>query len=380
MVRAMTPALAALAACLSLLPQAAADGGEDFATAVASCTVLHEPGGRASWCHSLNLIAFDKIGFDSYFDLCTIRPDGSELRPLTRDPDAGIPQANNGNPTWHPSGEFIVFQAEDPDLTGLPAGVLGKYLASPGIGLNNNLWLTTADGSRFWQLTHVQDRHGTLHPQFSPDGTKLLWSEFISAQLDGIGHCAMKLADFSVEDGEPALSNVRTLRPGDLQLYEVHGFSPDGEKIIFSAVPEGGYYYDFEVYLLNLATEQLIQLTDDDEWDEHAHFAPDGSWIMWVSTEGIEQFKAKSWQELSGHPPIFEYWVMRPDGSGKRCVSAFNNPEAPEYLPWPGGVGLGDFDWGPDGKTIVAKMRRGRTHELTALVEFDLEAFPTTDG
>ena len=59
------------------------------------------------------------------------------------------------------------------------SGALSNYIASPGIGVNNDLWITNADGSKFWQLTRVQNRYGTLHPQFSPDGKKMLWSELI---------------------------------------------------------------------------------------------------------------------------------------------------------------------------------------------------------
>lgn len=33
---------------------------------------------------------------------------------------------------------------------------------------------------------------------------------------------------------------------------------------------------------------------------------------------------------------------------------------------------MGDFDAGPDGKTIVAKMRRGRKQMVTVLIEFNL--------
>jgi hypothetical protein len=64
---------------------------------------------------------------------------------------------------------------------------------------------------------------------------------------------------------------------------------------------------------------------------------------------------------------------MNADGSGKRRLSGFNDPGAPEYIDTEGGIGLGDFDMGPDGTTIVAKMRRGQKEELTVLIEFNLE-------
>ena len=35
----------------------------------------------------------------------------------------------------------------------------------------------------------------------------------------------------------------------------------------------------------------------------------------------------------------------------------------------------GHFDWAPDGKRIVAKMRRGRGQEVTVLIEFNLDGY-----
>jgi len=335
-------------------------------------TVLQEQGGRVGWLHSQDLLAFDSAGEDGYADVYASHVDGSDLHCLTCGRE-DVPQLHNGNPAWHPSGEYLVFQAQDPAL-GLPSGAWVNFVTSPGISINNNLWLMTADGSQFWQLTQVEERHGTLHPHFSPDGTKLLWSEIISPDMDKIGRWAIRLADFSVKDGEPQLANIQTLQPGNLQLYEMHGFSPDGQTIIFSGVEEGEYYYDMEIYTMELATGQVNRLTENDEWDEHAHFTPDGRYIVWVSSEGIPQPKGDSLVHTVRNPPKFEYWIMCPDGSDKRRLSGFNHPTAPEYWPVPGGIGLGDFDFGPDGETIAAKMRHEHGQELLALIEFDFQA------
>jgi Tol biopolymer transport system component len=341
-------------------------------SAVMTVTILQEEGGRVSWSHETNLIAFDSTGKDGYTDIYVITPDSSRLQCLTC--DKSIPQLHNGNPSWHLSGEYIVYQAQDPNLSEFPVpDELNTFIASPGMGINNNLWLMTADGSRFWQITHVKDRYGALHPHFSPDGFNLLWSEIISPRMDTIGHWAIKLADFTIENGEVHLSHVQTLRPGNLQLYEVHGFSPDGTKILFSGVKSGGYYYDMEIYIMDVKTGEYQQLTDNDEWDEHAHFTLDGKYIVWVSSEGINQNKGDSLDDIIEYPPKLEYWIMNVDGSNKQRLSGFNHAGAPEYLNIKEGVGLGDFEWGPDGATIVAKMRREHKQEFTVLIEFDLE-------
>ncbi len=345
---------------------------EEPTTSVAKFETLQDPGGRVSWSHSENLIAFDKVGRDGFFDVYVMQTDGSQSQCLTC--DKKVPQLNNGNPVWHPSGTYIVFQAQDPNLQ-LPSIPLANFFTTPGIGVNNNLWVMTADGSQCWKLTHVKDSHGTLHPQFSPDGKKLLWSE-ITSPTGKTYHWAMKLADFTVEKGEPHLTNVQTFEPLNLQLYETHGFSPDGTEILFSGVEEGKYYYDMEIYLMNLTTGETTRLTDNDEWDEHAHFTPDGLSIIWVSSEGIPQSNGDSWDDTIKSSPKLDYWIMNADGSNKRRLSRFNDSNAPEYLFVEGSVGLGDFDIGPDGKTIVPKIQPGKGREITVLITFNFDALP----
>jgi Tol biopolymer transport system component len=173
-------------------------------SAVADVTVLQESGGRVSWLHNSSVIAFDKKGGDHYFDIYVVDLDGSGLHCLTCDQL----MHHNGNPEWHPSGEYIVFQAQDPDLQGLPQSLGGIYAASPGVGIHNNIWVMTQDRSQFWQVTSVNHLHGALHPHFSPDGTRLVWSETVSPHSDRIGHWAIKVADFSCEYGEPRVMNV----------------------------------------------------------------------------------------------------------------------------------------------------------------------------
>lgn len=344
------------------------ESAELVKSAVVSVTILQEKGGRVSWLHGQDLVAFDRTGDDGYTDVYVMGVDGSDVACLTC--DNPVLQLHNGNPSWYPSGEYIVFQAQDPDLTGLPETPMGTYVASPGVGINNNLWVMTAEGSKFWQLTDVKDRHGVLHPHFSPDGSKLLWSEITSPRMDRIGHWVIKLADFVVENKEIHITNIQTFQPNNLQLYEMHGFSPDGTTVLFSGIEQGGYYYDIEIYLMDVNTTNTTQLTDNDEWDEHAHFTPDGQSIIWVSSEGIPQPKGDSLEDTIGNPPKLDYWIMRIDGSNKQRLSGFNHPDAPEYIDVAGGIGLGDFD--VVNGTIVAKMRRGHAQELKVLIEFDL--------
>jgi hypothetical protein len=339
-------------------------------TAVVQVEMLQEQGGRVSWSPVHDLIALDMESPSGFFDVYTMRPDGSELTCLTCERQAGLPaEGQIGQPGWHPSGEFLVIQAQNPALEGirrLPFG-LDRTILGPGAGINNNLWIITADGSQAWQLTDVESLKGVLHPHFSPDGNRLLWGQVIGDQLDGMGHWAITLADFSVEGGMPRLSNIQQMQPGELQLYETHGFSPDGRLILYSGAPPGGNYYDLEIYLMDLESQQVTQLTDNDEWDEHAHFTPDGSRIVWTSSADIPQRKGRT-------RPFLDYWIMNLDGSGKQRLTYFNDPGSPEHIP--GGVAPADFDWAPDGRTIAAYIVRGRgaqeANNPTVLIELEV--------
>jgi len=320
-------------------------------------TVVAPDGGRVAWSHERNLIAFDRTGPRGTFDIYTIRPDGAEDRCLTCD-QQGLPRSHRGNPAWHPSGAYIVFQSHDPRLqTG--RGRVESYLGTPGIGINNDVWITAADGSRAWRLTRVRPGEGVLHPHFSHDGRHLLWSEIVDPSVRGMGgQWVIRLADFSIEAGSPRLQNVRTLRPGNLQLYETHGFSPDDRRILFSASPPGGNYYDLEIYSYEPASGTLTRLTRNDEWDEHAQFTADGRHIVWASSEAIAQRKDPRDLRL-------DYWMMNADGLEKRRLTRFNASGSPEFRP---NTLVADFEFGPDGKTIVAKIGAAGRGETVVLI------------
>ena len=345
---------------------------------VVEISVIHDSGGRVSWCEENKFIAVDLPGGDGYYDLYRMRRDGSKLKNLTAGKAGKLPQLNIGQPAWHPSGDFIVFQAQDPAL-GFPPGYtpsLKRWVTSPGIGVNNNLWITTLDGRKFWQLTNVKTWRGVLHPQFSPDGKKLIWSEKVDNEYDGsIGHWVIKLANFSVKNNKPRLKKIQILKQPDLQLCETHGFSPDGKKLIFSGIKNGKSYFEFEIYVLDMKTMDRTRLTNNDEWDEHAHFSPDGEWIVYSSSEGIPQNKVIT--ELRDLRKIkLDYWIMKADGSGKQRITYFNEPSHSHYMI--GRTLAADFDWGSENNTIIAYIKRPlaglNNADFIARIEIDTES------
>ena len=68
-------------------------------------------GGRLAWSVPRNLIAYDKVGSDGFYDIYTMRPDGSEDTCITCTASA-LPGLNIGSPRWHPTGNWMVFIAQ----------------------------------------------------------------------------------------------------------------------------------------------------------------------------------------------------------------------------------------------------------------------------
>lgn len=301
-------------------------------------------GGRASFSKILDLIAFDYRGEDQFYDIHVMPPDRSVSWCLTCDRN-DIPQRHIGQPAWHPSGKFLAFQAEAPDLdTGRLSERLANFLKSPGLGINNNIWIMSADGERYWRITRVKSRLGVLHPAFSEDGTRLVWAEALRRSYNGL-KWGIKLADFHIAGDTPVVGNIRTYTPGGFSLYKPHGFSPDGSRILYSAGPGSRDFYHLEIYLFNPMADAWKQLTENDEWDDYPRFSPDGRHIVWASSLG--QSETRETQGL-----LTDYWIMRSDGSGKKRLTYFNNPLAPEYIP--GGVVAADCEWAPEGDGLMA--------------------------
>lgn len=308
-------------------------------------------GGRVDWHPAGQFVALDRLGeSDALSDVYVMRPNGTDARCLTCGAP-GIPQANNGNPAWHPSGYLIAFQAQNPSLPVLPVErePIANLATSPGWGMNHNLWIAMADGSRFWQLTNVAAGMAVLHPHFNRAGTRLVWSEKVG--FDGIvsEQWVMKTAAFGWTGTKPALSNVQPLAPLGLNLfYEAHGFSPDGRQLLFSAGQPAESSLD--IYLLHLVTGELRNLTNSPaDYDEHAHFTADGSAIVWASSRDITIPR-------DYFVPYLDYWVMHPDGTERQRLTFFNQPGEPEY--YPNGIVCGDLTLGPDG-WMMAKLEVG---------------------
>jgi Tol biopolymer transport system component len=289
--------------------------------------LLHGDGGRLDWSETNQMLVLDRPDGSGFARIWIMDKTGSNLRCLSCD-NSNLPREHHGNPAWHPGGKYIVFQATDPTVANraMAKTSLYKLYTSPGAGTNNNIWIMTSDGKRVWQITKLKKSEGVLHPHFSPDGSKLLWAQRLNNE-GGIGRWAIKVAEFSDQGGDPVVNNITTLTPGNMLWYETHGFSPDNGSIIFTGMPKdgkGANGADFDIYTYNLKTSELKCLTDRNlkQWDEHAHYTPDGKRIVWMSSMGNPQ---TAWR-LNQFTVKTDFWIMNSDGTNQQQISFFNDP------------------------------------------------------
>jgi len=91
-----------------------------------------------------------------------------------------------------------------------------------------------------------------------------------------------------------------------------------------------------------------------EEWDEHAHFSPDGRTILWMTSKS-QPYKLRA-DDLKT-----DYWLMNADGSNKRRLTYFNQPGHPHFMKE--GVAAADGAWSPDGSRfaayLIVDVRRG---------------------
>jgi Tol biopolymer transport system component len=295
-------------------------GGHDN---VARVTVLTEDGGHLAWHPKEDLIAFDRIDSEGYFRPWLMQSDGSKQRPLTITVP-GFPTKHAGQPAWHPSGNYLALQAQQQNS---PKWIHAK--AAPGAGVLNDLWIISADGRQGWKVVALPskiNKHSAalLHPHFSPDGKRLIWSERISGNAKPFGEWVIRLADVLFSgDGQPILSNIRTMSPGsNKSFYETHNFHPNGCSFMFTGQQDVG----LEIYAFDIDTGETSRLTRDPAaWDEHAHYSPDGKKIVWMSSRGL-RFTVKPFDLQT------EFWLMDADGSNPKRLTFFHDPASSHAL------------------------------------------------
>ena len=109
---------------------------------------------------------------------------------------------------------------------------------------------------------------------------------------------------------------------------EYPSFSPDGTRIAFM----GALGSNYELYVADLASGEVRQLTDSPGHDAWPAWSPDGSTIAFTSVRDDCSHvapDAECWR-TGDIGPHHDIWLIKPDGSNLRRVT----PEFGQYVAW----------------------------------------------
>jgi Tol biopolymer transport system component len=191
-----------------------------------------------------------------HVEIFSADPDGSHQRKLT---DSKPRFAVSFISDWSPSGELIAFDSNRKDIDGRK---------------NVQIYLMTADGGNVTQLTRGPGFHGTAG--WSPSGTSLaIGSDWGKRSLAGIW-----IIPVFDPDGVTADEALRVTDVPDGSFDEEPQFSPDGTKIVFTRFRNGDRSAIFRVNVDGSGLERLtryrLNASDPD-------ISPDGRWITFDS-------------------------------------------------------------------------------------------------
>lgn len=289
----LAPAVVLLAVAVEVSAQAAA------APRVCSIQDLGVPGSYPSWSPEGDRLAFERGG-----DLFVLSLDDGAATPVAHHPSL------DETPVWSPDGE-ILFASER-------EGELDVFQVRP-------------DGSGLRRLT--TDPTDDDHPRYTSDGSRIVFNSkrhdgetYQIWVMDADGGGARRLTYHYEWDSYPSLS-------------------ADGSRLLWRRVLIREGRRDSEIFLTDLASGEVSNLTDRDGFDGYPVWSPDEAWVAFASDRDS--------------PGMDQLFVMRTDGSDWIRLNELEE-----------GVQYARPSWSADGRRIAATRQDA---EGTTLVVVELE-------
>ncbi len=307
--------------------------------------------GRASWSPKGDRIAFDRREPNGYSQLYVADADLSSEKCLTC-LMYELKKLHVGNPSWHPSGEYLAVQVHKPVK---PGGDPLRFMEVPGGNLGSDLYLIRSDAKAFWNLTQLGERGGrVLSPRFSHEGDKLVWAERVASGDGVFGRWALRVAELKIKRGVPRLGKIETFKPGAQRLfYDSHGFTTDDLGLVLSGnlepdQPESG----MDIYLLDTGSGTVKRLTETgDQLDRFALPAPNGNWIAWSSSRDIGSGSVSLERRQVTAVRPSDVWLMNAEGLSVQRLTRFNDVHSPVYA---GPTAVVPTSWNRAGDRLLA--------------------------
>jgi Tol biopolymer transport system component len=263
-------------------------------------------GSKVVFSSSRKLDGTDAPNSVNTYNIWRANADGTGLTPLT---NVTAARADSGWPQWSPDGSKVVFESSR-RLDGTDA---------PNANFTYNIWRANADGTGLVPLTNsTAARADCFAPQWSPDGSKVVFesrrrldgtdapnanftSNIWRANADGTGLVPLTTATADRAD---------SLRPQ---------WSPDGSKVVFdssrkldgSDSPNASGTYN--IWRVNADGTSLMPLTNVTATGVHsveAQWSPDGSKVVFDSSRKLDGSDSPN---TNG---TYNIWRVNVDGAG----------------------------------------------------------------
>jgi hypothetical protein len=252
-------------------------------------------GGRNDLSPDARWVYFDRVTLEDPFhmEIFRVHIDGTREQCLTC--EHRLP-AVIGQPLAHPGGRHLLFQG----LTHTaPLKAKSPYY-HPSWGFNNDFYVLDLDSGATALVLDCSELLGEgfgnacLHPQFSPDGSKLL---FASRQRHGVVNpwqwWTPMVADFDAETLRVSRANEIFPRRREA-FYETHQILADG-SFVYSFGPGA---YPQGTYRFTRGKKRIpIYASTVGDWVEHAHVFSDGRVVLntsrgrWRARDGVKALK-----------------------------------------------------------------------------------------
>jgi TolB protein len=143
------------------------------------------------------------------------------------------------------------------------------YIAVEGTPPNQRYQLVVADADGENAAIAARGQQPLMSPAWSPDGQ---WLAYVSFEK-GVAAVLVQ----QLRTGEQRQVSARTGHNG------APAFSPDGKKLALTLSGSSG---NFDIYVLDLATQNLTRITDDPASDTEPAWSPDGQTLYFTSDRG----------------------------------------------------------------------------------------------
>lgn len=167
------------------------------------------------------------------------------------------------------------------------------FSADDGEG-NSQIYTMNANGTSVKKLTDFPPEGEAIQPSWSPDGQKIIFSSFQRGSSLGPALWVMD-ADGS---NKHVLYDPEPDNPDNLPLAGKNArWSPDGTKVAFDICLNCQVETNYDIFVFDITTKQLTQLTEHSGSDTNPTWSPDGSQIAFSSNRDYVNADSVRWRK-----------------------------------------------------------------------------------